>query len=101
MSETERAGHEARTGSEVSHTDKSASHDARPALHVLTPAERDAFEAVRMGPYSPVEYATNTDRSQGTISNLLARAERKLKLHELEADARDETPHPHAGGGSA
>jgi DNA-directed RNA polymerase specialized sigma24 family protein len=50
----------------------------RPALHLLTPAERDAFEAVDMGEYGPREYARNTGRSPGTVSNLLRRARDKL-----------------------
>lgn len=86
MSETERAGPQARTETDESHTNESP-HEERPALHILTDTERDAFEAVRMGDQGVVEYADNTDRSQGTISNLLARAERKLKLHRLEGDA--------------
>ena len=52
----------------------------RPALHLLTPAERDAFEAVDMGEYGPREYARNTNRSPGTISNLLRRARDKLDV---------------------
>lgn len=47
-------------------------------LSALTPAERDAYEAIRQGPWGPRAYARETERSPGTISNLLARAETKL-----------------------
>jgi DNA-binding CsgD family transcriptional regulator len=47
-------------------------------LSALTPAERDAYNAVRRGEYGPREFARQTDRSPGTVSNLLARAEQKL-----------------------
>jgi DNA-directed RNA polymerase specialized sigma24 family protein len=50
-----------------------------PDLSGLTPAERDAFQAVRCGDDGPREYARKTDRSPGTVSNLLARAEEKLE----------------------
>jgi len=50
----------------------------RPPLHVLTEAERDAYEAVEIGPYNGREYARNTGRSWGTVSNLLMRARDKL-----------------------
>jgi DNA-directed RNA polymerase specialized sigma24 family protein len=56
----------------------------RPPLHLLTPAERDAFEAVDMGEYGPREYARNTNRSPGTISNLLRRARDKLAGYDVE-----------------
>jgi DNA-binding CsgD family transcriptional regulator len=52
---------------------------AGPDLSALTPAERDAYEAVRGGEYGPREYARQTNRSPGTISNLLARADKKLE----------------------
>ncbi|MHB9287340.1 sigma-70 family RNA polymerase sigma factor [Halobacteriales archaeon Cl-PHB] len=50
----------------------------RPPLHVLTPAERDAFEAVEMNGRNGRQYARDTGRSWGTVSNLLMRARDKL-----------------------
>jgi DNA-binding CsgD family transcriptional regulator len=44
----------------------------------LTPAERDVYENVHRGPYGPREYARRTDRSPGTVGNLLRRARTKL-----------------------
>lgn len=49
-----------------------------PDLSVLTDAEREAYEAVRVDGAGVREYARRTDRRPGTIGNLLARAERKL-----------------------
>jgi len=50
----------------------------RPPLHVLSEAERDAYEAIEIGPHNGREYARRTDRSWGTVSNLLMRAREKL-----------------------
>lgn len=47
-------------------------------LSALTPAEREAYEDIRQGRFGPRAYARETERSPGTISNLLARAEAKL-----------------------
>jgi DNA-directed RNA polymerase specialized sigma24 family protein len=43
----------------------------------LTDAERKAYEAVENGEYGVREYARVTDRSPGTVGNLLARARAK------------------------
>lgn len=51
----------------------------------LSPAEREVFRMVERGPYGPREYARQTDRSPGTVGNLLRRARRKLE--EVESDA--------------
>jgi DNA-directed RNA polymerase specialized sigma24 family protein len=40
----------------------------------LTDAEREVWEAVDCGDYGVREYARETDRSPGTLSNLLRRA---------------------------
>lgn len=50
----------------------------RPPLDVLTHAEREAYEAVEIGDVSGREFARRTDRSWGTVSNLLMRAREKL-----------------------
>lgn len=52
--------------------------DVGPSREELTPAERDVFEAVDEGPYGAREYARETNRSPGTISNLLRRARDKI-----------------------
>lgn len=44
----------------------------------LTDAERDAYEAVENGDYGVREYARATNRSPGTVGNLLRRARGKL-----------------------
>jgi DNA-directed RNA polymerase specialized sigma24 family protein len=43
----------------------------------LTNAERKAYEAVENGKFGVREYARSTDRSPGTVGNLLARARAK------------------------
>ena len=43
----------------------------------LTDAERECWQAIEKGPYGPREWARKTDRSPGTISNLLRRARAK------------------------
>lgn len=40
----------------------------------LTDAERDVWENIENGPHGPREYARKTNRSPGTIGNLLSRA---------------------------
>lgn len=50
----------------------------RPDLEDLTEAEKDAVMAVDLGPYGVREYARETGRSPGTVSNLLTRARRKV-----------------------
>ena len=52
-----------------------------PDLSRLTPAEREAFETVEIRGRSGREYARKTDRSWGTVSNLLMRAREKLDLY--------------------
>ena len=49
-----------------------------PSLSDLTQAEREVYEAVENGEYGAREYARETGRSPGTISNLLRRAREKL-----------------------
>ncbi|TKX86223.1 sigma-70 family RNA polymerase sigma factor [Halorubrum sp. SS5] len=50
-----------------------------PDLSPLTEAERDAYEAVRLGEMGPREFQRDRGyASPGTVSNLLRRAEDKL-----------------------
>lgn len=49
-----------------------------PDLSALTPAEREAYEAIRCGRMGVREFARNTGRSPGTVGNLLRRAESKM-----------------------
>jgi len=50
-----------------------------PDLSDLSEAERDAYEAVRLGDLGPREFQRDRGYSSpGTVSNLLARAERKI-----------------------
>ena len=51
-------------------------------LSKLTAAERKAYVAVRLNGVGPREHARAIDRSPGTISNLLRRAERKLGVRD-------------------
>lgn len=53
-------------------------HDFEPDLAQLTEAEREVYEAVDLGRWGPRRYARETDRSPGTISNLLRRAREKV-----------------------
>ncbi|WP_335999372.1 RNA polymerase sigma factor [Halorientalis halophila] len=48
-------------------------------LDTLTDAEREVFQAVELGAYGAREYARHTDRSPGTVSNLLRRARGRLE----------------------
>lgn len=48
-----------------------------PDLSDLTRAEYAAWMAVEQGDYGVREYARETDRSPGTVGNLLSRARRK------------------------
>ncbi|WP_136688339.1 sigma factor-like helix-turn-helix DNA-binding protein [Halorhabdus amylolytica] len=52
-----------------------------PDLSRLTPAEREAFETVEIRGRSGREYARRTERSWGTVSNLLMRAREKLDIY--------------------
>lgn len=61
-------------------TPQSQLHDYEPDLANLTEAERDAFEAVYEQGMSGREYARQTSRSWGTVSNLLMRARSKLDV---------------------
>jgi DNA-directed RNA polymerase specialized sigma24 family protein len=54
--------------------------DFQPDLSKLTEAERDAFEAVYERGMGGREYARETGRSWGTVSNLLMRAREKLDV---------------------
>lgn len=56
--------------------------DYEPDLSKLSEAERDAYEAVYERGISGREYARQTDRSWGTVSNLLMRARSKLDCFE-------------------
>lgn len=47
-------------------------------LSSLTEAEREAYEKVEEGHWGVREFARHTDRSPGTLSNLLRRAREKL-----------------------
>jgi len=47
-------------------------------LEPLTDAEREVYEAVEQDGYGTRQYARKTDRSAGTVGNLLRRARRKL-----------------------
>lgn len=47
-------------------------------LDKLTAAEREVYEAVEIDGYGPRPYARRTERSPGTVSNLLRRAREKL-----------------------
>lgn len=47
-------------------------------LSPLTPAEREVYEAIEQEGYGAREYARKTDRSPGTVSNLLGRARDRL-----------------------
>ena len=53
--------------------------DFRPDLSELTEAEREAYVACRENGTGVREFARKTERRPGTIGNLLARAEAKLK----------------------
>ena len=55
-------------------------HDFEPDLSRLTEAEREVFEAVELGDTDGRAYARETDRSWGTVSNLLMRARTKLDV---------------------
>lgn len=59
---------------------QSSLFDYEPDLSELTDAERDVYEAVGMGQYGPREYARETDRSPGTVGNLLRRARQKVEV---------------------
>ncbi|MDS0279384.1 sigma-70 family RNA polymerase sigma factor [Halomicroarcula sp. S1AR25-4] len=61
-------------------TPQSSLYDFEPDLSPLTDAEREVFEAVGMGRYGPREYARETERSPGTVGNLLRRAREKLEV---------------------
>jgi DNA-directed RNA polymerase specialized sigma24 family protein len=54
--------------------------DYEPDLSELTPEERDAYEACVLGGTGVREYARETNRSPGTVGNLLARAREKVPL---------------------
>lgn len=47
-------------------------------LSELTDAQREVYEAIEKDGYGAREYARKTDRSPGTVSNLLRRARRRL-----------------------
>jgi len=65
----------------MSAADQSNLTDYEPDLSRLTPAEQEAFETVELQDVSGREYARRTDRSWGTVSNLLMRARRKLDVY--------------------
>jgi DNA-directed RNA polymerase specialized sigma24 family protein len=80
MSETTSTGDDARTTDDESLTDK------YPVLEILSEAELEAYEAVDLGTSGVREFARETDRKPGTISTLLRRARRKVKLEALDTD---------------
>ena len=53
----------------------------------LTDAEREVYDAVDQGEYGPREYARATDRSPGTVGNLLSRARNKIDENGGSSDA--------------
>lgn len=53
----------------------------------LTEAEREAYEKVEEGHWGGREFARHTDRSPGTLSNLLRRARQKLEDSPEEGSA--------------
>lgn len=57
--------------------------DYEPDLSILTDAERDAYEACVHGGEGVREYARRTDRTAGTVGNLLRRARRRLDGEEV------------------
>ncbi|MCL9812572.1 sigma-70 family RNA polymerase sigma factor [Natranaeroarchaeum aerophilus] len=57
-----------------------------PVLEILSEAELEAYEAVELGTSGVREFARQTDRKPGTISTLLRRARRKVKLEVLDAE---------------
>jgi len=52
--------------------------DTSAPLTELTEAERDAYVAVERGDYGVREFARETERSPGTVGNLLRRARAKM-----------------------
>ena len=56
--------------------------DDEPDLSKLSAAEREAFETVVQGDMGGREFARATDRSWGTVSNLLMRAREKLDVYQ-------------------
>jgi len=59
---------------------QSSLFDYEPDLSALTDTEREVYEAVDMGQYGPREYARETNRSPGTVGNLLRRAREKIEV---------------------
>lgn len=47
-------------------------------MGVLSPSEQAAYQSVRLGSYTPAEYARETGRHPSTVRTLLHRASRKL-----------------------
>ncbi|WP_353617659.1 hypothetical protein [Natranaeroarchaeum aerophilus] len=80
MHETTQTGENARTASDESLIEK------YPVLEILSEAELEAYEAVELGTSGVREFARQTDRKPGTISTLLRRARRKVKLEVLDAE---------------
>ncbi|ACV10991.1 RNA polymerase, sigma-24 subunit, ECF subfamily [Halorhabdus utahensis DSM 12940] len=53
-------------------------HHFEADLSALTPAEKDAYEAVEIEDYGVREFARKTGRRPGTVGNLLSRARGKV-----------------------
>lgn len=62
----------------VSRTQVSLSTFRSGRFDALTEAEREVYIAVEEGEFGPREYARETDRSPGTVGNLLNRAREKI-----------------------
>lgn len=50
-----------------------------PGVEQMTEAEREVYMAIENGSYGPREFARRTERSPGTVGNLLRRAREKIE----------------------
>jgi len=62
----------------MSRTQVSLSMFERSRYDGLTEAEREVYLAVDEGEFGPREYARETERSPGTVGDLLSRAREKI-----------------------
>ncbi|WP_353617658.1 hypothetical protein [Natranaeroarchaeum aerophilus] len=58
----------------------------RRLISILSDAEREAYEAVALGTTGVLEFARQTDRKPGTVSTLLRRTRRNVKLEVLDVE---------------